>query len=80
MLYVFFPTRIKRNVVLESELKKVKGSLKLRSLSQACWVARSESIDSFWMSLESILEVLKKFQDKQITSDEPTNKQAMHII
>ena len=52
----------------------------MRNLSQTCWIARSESIDSVWISLKIILSLLQKIADKQLDSDKNTQDQAKAIV
>eukprot|EP00795_Rhopilema_esculentum_P010052 gene10052-biopygen12715 len=50
-LYTFFSSSTKRSEALEKAQVEIEGALKMRNLSQTRWIARSESIDSVWISL-----------------------------
>ena len=79
-LYTFFSSSTKRSEALEKEQQKIEGTLKMRNLSQTRWIARTESIDSVWISLKIILSLLQKIADKQLDGDKNTQDQAKAIL
>ena len=58
LIYSFFSSSTKRSEALAKAQENIEGALKLRNLSQTRWIARSESIDSVWISYESIVSLL----------------------
>eukprot|EP00794_Sanderia_malayensis_P000644 gene644-1312_t len=52
----------------------------MRNLSQTRWIARSESIDSVWISLKVIVSLLEKIMDRQLDCDKNTQDQAKAIL
>lgn len=79
-LYTFFSSSTKRSEALQMEQNSIEGALKLRNLSQTRWIARSESIDSVWISFESIIALLQKIIDKELNSDANTQDQARALL
>ena len=79
-LYSFFSSSTKRSEALTKAQESVEGALKLRNLSQTWWIARSESIDSVWISFESIVSLLQKSINKELDSDTNTRDQAKALL
>lgn len=79
-LYTFFSSSTKRSAALETEQNNIEGALKLRNLSQTRWIARSESIDSVWISFEMIISLLQKIIDKELHSDANTQDQVKALL
>ena len=52
----------------------------MRNLSQTRWIARSESIDSVWISLTVIVSLLEQIMDRQLDCDKNTQDQAKAIF
>ena len=71
----FFSSSTKRSEALAKAQENIEGALKLLNLSQTRWIARSESIDSVWISYESIVPLLQKIVDKELKSDTNTQDQ-----
>jgi hypothetical protein len=80
LLYSFFSSSTKRTEALAKAQESIEGALKLRNLSQTRWIARSESIDSVWISFESIVALLTKIIDKELKSDKSTQDQAKSLL
>ena len=76
----FVSSSTKRSEALENEQQKIQGTLKMRNLSQTRWIARSESIDSVWISLKIILSLLQKIADKQLDGVKNTQDLAKAIL
>jgi hypothetical protein len=80
LLSSFFSSSTKRTEALAKAQESIEGALKLRNLSQTRWIARSESIDSVWISFESIVALLTKIIDKELKSDKSTQDQAKSLL
>ena len=80
LLYLFFSSSTKRSEALAKAQESIEGALKLRNLSQTRWIARSESIDSVWISLECVVSMLQKIVDKELKSDTNTQDQAKALL
>ena len=80
LIYSFFSSSTKRSEALAKAQENIEGALKLRNLSQTRWIARSESIDSVWISYESIVSLLQKIVDKELKSDTNTQDQAKALL
>ena len=79
-LYTFFSSSTKRSEALEKAQVEIEGALKMRNLSQTRWIARSESIDSVWISLTVIVSLLEQIMDRQLDCDKHTQDQAKAIL
>ena len=79
-LYTFFSSSTKRSEALEKAQVEIEGALKMRNLSQTRWIARSESIDSVWISLTVIVSLLEQIMDRQLDCDKNTQDQAKAIL
>ena len=80
-LYTFFSSSTKRSEALEKAQVEIEGALKMRNLSQTRWIARSESIDSVWISLTVIVSLLEQIlQNRQLDCDKNTQDQAKAIL
>ncbi|XP_065060569.1 uncharacterized protein LOC135687841 [Rhopilema esculentum] len=79
-LYTFFSSSTKRSEALEKAQVEIEGALKMRNLSQTRWIARSESIDSVWISLTLIVSLLEQIMDRQLDCDKNTQDQAKAIL
>nr|XP_047131599.1 zinc finger MYM-type protein 1-like [Hydra vulgaris] len=79
MCYVFISSSTKRFSLLNSKLEFIENSLKLRNLSKTRWSARSESIQAFWISMESIVECFYEISQSDLF-DKKTKDQALAIL
>ncbi|CAB3987849.1 zinc finger MYM-type 1-like [Paramuricea clavata] len=80
LLYSFFSSSTKRSEALAKAQEIIEGALKLRNLSQTRWIARSESIDSVWISFECVVSLLQKIVNKELKSDTNTQDQAKALL
>ena len=67
-IFVIFTKSTQRNAFLREHTKDVENCLKLKNLSKTRWLARAESVEAVWRSLEAIicaLDDVKESDDKE---------------
>ena len=76
-LFVLFTKSTKRNKELKEKLEEVENALMLRNLSKTRWVARVESMQAVWRSLEAIVDTFVSLENSK---DRETKTKASGLL
>ena len=64
-IFVIFTKSTQKNAFLREHTKDVENCLKLKNLSKTRWLARAESVEGVWRSLEAIICALDDVKESR---------------